>query len=144
MLEACPDAQWRLIFALSCYGGLRCPSEHLSLKWEDVDWERGRILIRSSKTEQHDGGKSRWVLLFPELVRYLRDVFEEARDGAVHVITRYRHKGCNLLVQLLRIIHKAGLKPWPKLFGGHAKLDVKRDIAREKWAMQDSNLRPAD
>src|SRR5262249_3775589 len=29
VLEACPDAEWRLIVALSRYGGLRCPSEHL-------------------------------------------------------------------------------------------------------------------
>ena len=31
VLTACPDLQWRLIFALSRYGGLRCPSEHLAL-----------------------------------------------------------------------------------------------------------------
>ena len=29
VLEACPDADWRLIFVLSRYGGLRCSSEHL-------------------------------------------------------------------------------------------------------------------
>jgi integrase len=34
VLKACSDAQWRLLFALSRYGGLRCPSEHLALKWE--------------------------------------------------------------------------------------------------------------
>src|SRR5438876_372101 len=43
VLDACPDAEWRLIVALSRYGGLRCPSEHLSLAWPDVDWERGRF-----------------------------------------------------------------------------------------------------
>ncbi len=37
VLSACPDAQWRLLFALSQYGGLRCPSEHLTLRWGDVD-----------------------------------------------------------------------------------------------------------
>jgi integrase len=42
VLDACPDAQWRLLFALSRYGGLRCPSEHLALKWSDVDWEKNR------------------------------------------------------------------------------------------------------
>jgi hypothetical protein len=31
VLEACPDAEWRLLFALSRFGGLRCPSEHLAL-----------------------------------------------------------------------------------------------------------------
>lgn len=31
VLEACPDANWRLIFALSRFGSLRCPSETLAL-----------------------------------------------------------------------------------------------------------------
>jgi hypothetical protein len=31
VLEACPDAEWRLILALCRYGGLRCPSEVLTL-----------------------------------------------------------------------------------------------------------------
>ena len=116
VLDACPDAQWRLIFALGRYGGLRCPSEHLSLRWEDVDWERGRILIHSPKTEHHEGGESRLVPLFPELLPYLREVFEEAEPGTEHVITRYRHSNCNLRTQLQRVIRNAGLKPWPKLF----------------------------
>lgn len=47
VIDACPDAQWRLLFVLSRYGGLRCPSEHLSVRWGDVDWERGRIHVRS-------------------------------------------------------------------------------------------------
>src|SRR5579862_9505224 len=51
VINACPDAQWRLIVALSRYGGLRCPSEHLALTWADVDWERSRFLVRSSKLE---------------------------------------------------------------------------------------------
>lgn len=36
VLDACPDAQWRLLFALSRFGGLRCPSEHLGLRWGDI------------------------------------------------------------------------------------------------------------
>ena len=44
VLAACPCAQWQLLFALGRYGGLRCPSEHLSLRWGDVDWEHDRIL----------------------------------------------------------------------------------------------------
>ena len=39
VLDACPDAQWRLLFALSRFGGLRCPSEHLGLRWGDIDWD---------------------------------------------------------------------------------------------------------
>src|SRR6185437_10966852 len=47
VLDACPNAEWRLIFALSRYGGLRCPSEHFGLKWSDVDWGKGRVMITS-------------------------------------------------------------------------------------------------
>jgi len=32
ILDTCPDAEWRLLFALSRYGGLRYPSEHLKLE----------------------------------------------------------------------------------------------------------------
>ncbi len=116
VLAACPDAQWRLLFALSRYGGLRCPSEHLALRWRDVDWERHRITIRSPKTEHHEGGASRKIPMFPELLPHLREVFEEAEEGTVHVITRYRDTNANLRTQMQRIIYRAGLEPWPKLF----------------------------
>ncbi len=116
VLDACPDAQWRLLFALSRYGGLRCPSEHLALRWSDIDWERGRVRVPSSKTEHLEGGDCRFIPLFPELRPYLLDVFESAAEGSQYVISRYRDCNANLRTQLIRIIHRAGLKPWPKLF----------------------------
>src|SRR5262249_18277105 len=36
--------------------------------------------------------------------------------GAVHVIGRSRDTNSNLRTQMFRIIRKAGLEPWPKLF----------------------------
>ncbi|MBN1362962.1 MAG: site-specific integrase [Sedimentisphaerales bacterium] len=116
VLEACPDAQWRLIVALARYGGLRTPSETLALTWSDVDWEKGKMLVRSPKTEHHAGGESRFVPVFPELRPYLMQVFEAAEPGAVHCITRYRRRTLNLRTQFLRILAKAGVKRWPKLF----------------------------
>jgi integrase len=116
VLDACPDAQWKLLFALSRFGGLRCPSEHLALRWGDIDWERGRIRVRSPKTEHHEGKESRLVPLFPELRPYLEQVFDDAEPGTEYVITRYRDLNTNLRTHLERIIEKAGLQPWPKLF----------------------------
>ena len=116
IIEACPDAQWRLLFALSRFGGLRCPSEHLALTWADVDWERNRIRVPSPKTEHHVGGESRIIPLFPELLPYLREAFEQAEPGTEYVITRYRDTWQNLRTHFGRIIRKAGLEPWPKLF----------------------------
>jgi integrase len=116
VLDACPDPQWRLLFALSRFGGLRCPSEHLALKWGDIDWERERITVTSAKTEHHAGKGTRIIPLFPELRLYLEAVFDQAEPGTEFCITRYREPNANLRTQLMKIIKRAGSKPWPRLF----------------------------
>ena len=116
VLDACPDAEWRLLFALSRYGGLRCPSEHLGLRWADVDWANGRLRVTSTKTERHAGRHERFVPIFPELLPYLRDAFEGAEAGAEWVIGHYRQRNVNMRTQLERIITRAGLTAWPRLF----------------------------
>ena len=116
VLEACPDAQWRLIVSLARYGGLRCPSEVLALTWRDVDWERKRIRVPSPKTEHNPGGKSRIIPLFPELVEPLDTVYHEAKPNTKYVITKYRDQSVNLRSRLLDIIWSAGLREWPKPF----------------------------
>lgn len=110
VIDSAPDAEWRLLIALSRFGGLRCPSEHLALTWQDVDWERNRFRVDSPKTGE------RWIPIFPELRPYLEECFELAQEGAVQVITRYRDSNANLRTQFMRIIRRAGEKPWPKLF----------------------------
>lgn len=116
VLTACPDAERRVIFALSRFGGLRCPSEHLSLRWPDVKWDDGRIVVTSPKTAHHDGKGSRVIPLFPELREHLQELYDEAEDKDGFVITRTRTTEANLRTMFLRIIDRAGLKPWPKLF----------------------------
>ncbi len=86
------------------------------LKWEDIDWERSRFTVRSSKTEHHVGGGIRQVPIFPELYPHIRDCFEQAKEGQIFVISRYRDPSVNLRTQLCRIIKRAGLEAWPKLF----------------------------
>ncbi len=116
VLDACPDGQWRLLFALSRFGGLRCPSEHLALTWADVDWERSRMRVTCVKTAHHDGKAERWVPLFPELRPYLEAAWEGCEPGTEWVITRYRDASQNLRTTLEKIIRRAGLQPWPKLW----------------------------
>jgi integrase len=116
VLDACPDAQWRLLFALARWGGLRVPSEPLGLRWADVDWARGRLTVHSPKTERHEGGESRQIPIFPEIRPHLEAVWERAEPGTEWVITRYRNSNANLRTQFERIICRAGLTPWPKLF----------------------------
>jgi integrase len=116
VLEACPSLEWRLLFALARFGGLRTPSEPQLLKWSDIDWERGRFLVHSPKTEHHPGGASRLVPLFPELRSLLLEAFDKAQAGDEYVIQHYRNKAVNLRTHFQRIIRKAGLEPWPKLW----------------------------
>ena len=42
--------------------------------------------------------------------------FDQAAPGTVYVINRYRNTNATLRTHLLRIIKRAGLKSWPKLF----------------------------
>ena len=116
VIDAAPDAQWRLLIALARYGGLRVPSEALGLRWEDIDWARDRFRVRSPKTEHHEHGAERWVPIFPELLPYLLDAREVAGPGSVWCVTRYRDATQNLRTQFERIIRRAGVEPWPRLW----------------------------
>lgn len=116
VLDACPDAEWRLIFALARFGGLRVPSELLLLEWADIDWAKQGFTVRSPKTEAYQGKGSRFVPIFPELKPYLDDAFSLAAPGARYIISRYRSGRQNLRTQLTKIVQRAGLTVWPKLF----------------------------
>lgn len=116
VIDVAPDPQWKLLIGLARWGGLRIPSEALALTWQDVDFENRRFIVRASKTEHHEDGGVRVVPMFPELVPLFQAVFDDAPEGALHVITRYRTCAVNLRTQFQRYIEKAGVKPWPKLW----------------------------
>ena len=116
VIDECPNAEWRLIIALCRYGGLRCPSEIVRLTWADMNWERSRMLVASPKTEHHEGKGSRRVPIFPELRPYLETVWDNTPTGAVYVIENYRSDVKNFRTRFEKIIIRAGLQPWPKLF----------------------------
>lgn len=116
LIEATPDPEWRLMIALARYGALRCPSEVLSLRWADIDFDRGRIRVPSPKTERHAGRGHRLIPLFREIEPYLTAVHAASPDGAEHVISKYRDSKVNLRTHMLRLIDRAGLKPWPRLW----------------------------
>ena len=56
------------------------------------------------------------IPLFPELREPLLDLFAEAEAGTEYVIARHRLGCANLRTHFERIIKRAGLKPWPRLF----------------------------
>jgi integrase len=125
LLDAASNQDWRSIIALSRWAGLRSPSEVLSIKWADIDWDGSKMKVTSPKTAHHAGKEFRMVPLFPELRAELERAREAAAAGAVYVVDeKYRQsamgpdgwKNCNLRTTFLKVVQRAGLKAWPRLF----------------------------
>jgi len=117
VFDACPDCEWRLIFALARYGGLRVPSEILRLRLDDIVWDRVRFLVHAPKTECYDGKATRWVPIFGELRPYLVEAWELAKPGQEYFILRGReNSGAYFRTMFMKIIRRAGLDVWPKLW----------------------------
>ena len=122
------DPTWQTIIALSRFGGLRTPSETLSLKWTDIDWEHSRISIPEPKVEHHEGRGVRSCPIFPELMPYLQDAWDRLPDKsqAEYIVDKpaYRAaantgegwKNANLRTQFIKLLRRAGVSPWPRLF----------------------------
>ena len=117
VMEACPNAYWRLIFALARYGGLRIPSELRYLKWSDIFWDYGKIRISiPKKTGKDETPVTRYIPIFPELKKALDEYLESLPEGCPDLFFPEIGEGKNLRTELECIILHAGLTPWPKLF----------------------------
>ncbi|MCR9293331.1 MAG: tyrosine-type recombinase/integrase [bacterium] len=119
-IGAAPNAEWRAVIALVRYGGLRSPSEPMRLRWEDLDLLNRRMRIHAKKTAHHKNGGVRYCPIFPELLPYLEDLAELAKERGEgprdYVISRNRGSEAYFRTGFKRILENAGLTPWPKLF----------------------------
>jgi integrase len=124
VIEACPSVHWRLLIALGRFGGLRIPSEALSLRWADILWAEEKILVPSPKTERQ-GKPYRVIPMFPMLRPYLEEAWEAAPEGAEWVFPeewRKRAMGpsgwrnCNFRTVFEKILRRAGVEVWPRLW----------------------------
>ena len=108
ILEACPGVQWRTLFGLCRYAGLRCSSETHSVTWNGVDWDRRRLTVYACKTDS-----TRIVPIVPVLFAILQAAFDDAAEGATTIITLSKN---NLHRNFEAIVSKAGLVPWDDTF----------------------------
>jgi len=110
---------WQVILGLSRYGGLRTPSETLSLRWDDIDWELNRMSIPEPKVEHHEGREIRSCPIFLELRSILDEVFEIFGDKSEYVVAapQYRAaantamgwKNANLRSEMTRLLRRGRL-----------------------------------
>jgi hypothetical protein len=115
VLAGCADNNWRLVIVLTRLCGLRIPSEVSRLTWGDVDWHGRRLTIRVRKKEHLDGHEMRFVPIFAEVEPYLRQAFDEAPAGSIHVLPRRFHREGYVYAGILRAIERPNVKRWPKL-----------------------------
>jgi len=127
IIDACPNAEWRLLFGLARFAGLRIPSESHLLTWADVDWERCRFLIRSPKTEHHDGHGQRLVPITPKLLAILQDRFDECDEGESLLVTLNLSGAAQRKIK--RICQRAKVERWERLW------QTLRQSCEKEWAM---------
>lgn len=115
ILTVCPTVQWKALFGLARLAGLRAPSEIRGLEWGDIDFERGRMIVKSPKTERFEGKAARVVPIVPRLQKILQEAFLDDAADPKNVITIGTSPG-TLHSGLRTIIRRAGIVPWPNLF----------------------------
>lgn len=127
VLDACPSQEWRALFALYRFGGLRA-AEALILRWRDVDFKAGKITVRSPKTE-HVGKGARQTPLFPQLRKEL-EAWKREADASPddRVISRFSEQ-TNPGPLLSKILRKAGIPLWPRLIQ-NLRASATMDITR--------------
>lgn len=127
VIKACPNPEWRLLFGLARYAGLRVPSETHLLTWSDVDFERCRLRVRSPKTERYEGHDERLVPIDPRLMALLQDRFTWCPEGEARLVT-INGKGA-FVRPVRKIWAKANVKPWERLW------QTLRSSCEKEWAM---------
>ncbi len=113
ILTACPNPAWKALFSLARFAGLRTPSEACAITWGDVDWERGRLNVRSVKTERYVGHERRVVPITPKLMGILQEAFDQAAEGQVRIVPLSVR---NLHRRFAGIVKRAELKPVARPF----------------------------
>ncbi len=120
ILEECPTLQWKLIFGLARWQALRTPSEHLRLRWCDLDFEKQTMVIHQPKPEGR-GKPTRTMRIFEpvlSLLIELRDIVQPGLDCPLSANVIHADKGAetNWRQAFGKIVKRAGLEPWPKTF----------------------------
>lgn len=114
VLDEIPDIEFRALVVLVRFGGLRCPSEVLSMRWDQVNWEYETILIEAPKTAHHADGGIRTLPLFPEIKEAFQPLWEAADDGQPLLFAHHQGTGAALTNKLRRACWSAGIPLWPR------------------------------
>lgn len=127
VIAACPDAEWRLLFGLARYAGLRVPSESHLVTPDDVDLARRRMRVVSPKTERYDGHAERVVPIDPRLAPLLAERLAEASANGGTLVAISGQGAVRRRVA--GIWAAADVEPWQRLW------QTLRASCEQEWAM---------
>ncbi len=117
VLEALPDLQMRLLFALARFAGLRTPSETHALRWSGIDLEARRMTVYAPKLHRRAGGSrdkaTRVVPITTDLLPFLVEAVAAHDPADDRVITLSKN---NFSRRLRQAIEKSGVEPWEDLW----------------------------
>ena len=110
ILEASSCLEFRAVVALARFGGLRTPSEILSLTWDAVDFDGDWLLVDDVKRKD-----VRRVPLFAEMQPHLDALWQDAPEGEGRLLPELHGiTGAALRNRLAKICKRLGIKLWPK------------------------------
>jgi len=128
LINACANAKYRLIIALGRYAGLRIPSELTGLRWSEVNWEAGRFVVHSPKTERK--GKPKCIVpIFDQLYSYLAEAFETAPEGEDRIYPEI-HEKKSMGSWIKKLADRSGVPLWEKPFQ-NMRASCSTDLADE-------------
>ena len=115
------------------------------LKWEDILWDQGKILVHAPKTERYEGKAFRKIPFFPHVEDCLLEAAEQAEEGSIYVVEKhaplymrgqkervYLSRQGNLGTMFKKIMHRAGIVPWPKLIQ-NLRASFETDLLNKKY-----------
>ena len=109
IIDSVNDSDWKLLFTLTRCVPMRIPSEFTDLTWDDVDFEKNKILIHSPKT-RHLGKHARLVPIFSRVSPLLVELHGRRGDEI------YVFEGLRLITNVGKIAKdickRANVTPW--------------------------------
>lgn len=136
MIAACGSIEGAAALTLCRVAGLR-RGEVVEAQWRDVDFDRGRMIVRSPKTERIEGKDRREIPLFPRVRKVLLDLTAERNGDLGERIVSFN---CGALYRIAKAAsRRAGIPSYPRALQNlrsSASIDIHRrfgDIAENAW-----------
>ena len=84
LMHECPCLEWKVLISIIRWTGCRL-GEALILRWSDIRWDEGEIVMRSPKTEAH-GKPNRVMPLWLPLKNDLEELSRNSANEPYHIL----------------------------------------------------------